>query len=551
MSIPGFTAPDSLYASSGYYATAPISGWSAESTLYRTSGYYNMAVGADSSGGFAVPAIAVPPYPPLPFPPPIPQPIGKCGKCYSSNGECVHDCTFTIPCPPGQLPDGCGRSTTATLRCTVPTPTCSSNQTASCGVCCPRGEVYCYDTCVNLSTDLNNCGACGNACGPGQTCSNGECVCPPWDPSYCPPSGCTNLMTDPQNCGTCDNACGPGQICSNATCVCLMAGQTYCPPGGCTDLMTDPQNCGACGNSCSPPQSCCAGECCEGGTCCLNDVCVSKAPAPPANGGNWNWPLYSSDCQNIQDLTVQLSVGPDPFVPAPASNGFSLQVNGYAPLGPGLPCHGIDWLQYILYVQNGKAWAQIQYWNNEICDNLPKGGCCWTTLGLANECDASCQGCKPCSAEGNTPWLPLGDKLFYQQLLPNNVPSTDIIPSESLLQIELKTNTLGQVTEALFYLIIDGVISSASYSFPPDQQYGFPAFVPVVVASPSSAVNFSSGSGQLYSSVCPGELCAQLEGAPGSICGVTWPGGTGETSNAVYGPTSPCCGSVLRQPVST
>jgi hypothetical protein len=136
--------------------------------------------------------------------------------------------------------------------------------------------------------------------------------------------------------------------------------------------------------------------------------------------------------------------------------------------------------------------------------------------------------------------------------LPNNVPSTDIIPSESLLEIALTTNTAGQVTAALFTITINGVTSSASYSFPPNQQYGFPAFVPVVVASPSSTVNFSSGGfGQLYSSVSAGKLCAQLEGAPGSMCGVTWRGGTGETSNAVYGPISPCCGSVLGQAVST
>jgi hypothetical protein len=324
-----------------------------------------------------------------------------------------------------------------------------------------------------------------------------------------------------QECETCFTyPCGPGQL-------------PYVLPSGL------PVECGGCSVNTVP---------CSAKT--PSSPCVSIAPAPPAYGGSWNWPLYSSDCQNIQGLTVQLKVT-DAFVPTPASNGFSLQVNGYAPLGPGLPCTGIDWLQYVLYVKNGQAWAEIQYWNNEICDNLPMGGCCWTTLGLANQCGGSCQGCTGCTSPGNTPWLPLGDALFSQQLLPNNVPSSDIIPSESLLAISLNTNTAGQVTEALFEITIDGVISSASYSFPLDQQYGFPAFVPVVVASPSSAVNFSSGSGYLYSYVSPGELCVQLEGAPGSICGVTWPGGTGETSNAVYGPISPCGGSSLGQPVST
>jgi hypothetical protein len=402
---------------------------------------------------------------------------------------------------------------------------------------------------------------CCDACPVCDPCSSSEC--PPHDPGCCiasikeciarfkclrdcvtiqPPAVCCNGVSCNGNCWYGTTCCPQGEI----------ACYTGSDPVTCVDPSTDPNNCGSCGNSCAP-QSCCAGVCCEGGTCCWNGVCVPMAPAPPAYGGNSNWPLYS-DCQNIQGLKVQFVVN-EAFVPTPASNGFSLQVNGYAPLGPGLPCNGIDWLQYVLIVNNGKASAQIQYWNNEICENLPGGGCCWTTLGLANQCGGSCQGCTGCESPGNTPWLPLGDSLFSQQLLPNNVPSTDIIPLKSVLSVSLKTNTAGQVTEALFEIIIDGVTSSASYKFPPDQQYGFPAFVPVVVASPSSTVNFSSGSGQLSSSVSSGELCVQTEGAPGSMCGVTystgWPSATGEDSNAVYGPINPCCGSVLEQSVST
>jgi hypothetical protein len=443
-----------------------LPGFNASSSLYRTSSHYRIAVGGDNDPG----TIGIPPLPgpfsTLPPSGPFPHPPGKCKPCYWSNGVCLQDCQFCLPCPPGEQPNGCGGCTVITLHCRAETPKCPSGYVASCGKCCPSGQVNCSGTCVDLSIDPDNCGACGNSCAP---------------------------------------------------------------------------------------QSCCAGVCCEGGTCCWNGVCVPQAPAPPAYGLSSNWPLYS-DCQNIQGLTVQFVVN-EPFVPTPASNGFSLQVNGYAPLGPGLPCNGIDWLQYILIVENGQARAQIQYWNNEICENLPGGGCCWTTLGLANQCGGSCQGCAGCNSPGNAPWLPLGDNLFYQQLLPNNVPSTDIIPKGSLLGVSLTTNTAGQVTEALFEIIIDGVSSSASYQFPPDQQYGFPAFVPVVVASQGSTVNLS-GSGQLYSSVSSGELCVQTEGAPGSVCGVTYSTGwpfesTGETSNAVYGPIYPCCGSVLGQSVST
>jgi hypothetical protein len=69
-------------------------------------------------------------------------------------------------------------------------------------------------------------------------------------------------------------------------------------------------------------------------------------------------------------------------------------------------------------------------------------------------------------------------------------------------------------------------------------------------ATSQKPVIFSSGSGELLSSVSSGELCVQSSGAPGSLRGVTWPGGTSETSNTMYGDISPCYGSVLSQSVS-
>lgn len=43
---------------------------------------------------------------------------------------------------------------------------------------CPAGQTLC-GRCVNLQTDNNNCGRCGNVCSAGQFCNMGMCVTPP------------------------------------------------------------------------------------------------------------------------------------------------------------------------------------------------------------------------------------------------------------------------------------------------------------------------------------------------------------------------------------
>lgn len=50
---------------------------------------------------------------------------------------------------------------------------------------CPAGQKRCGNRCVNLQTDPANCGACGNACGAGQTCTAGACAgLPPAGPTF-------------------------------------------------------------------------------------------------------------------------------------------------------------------------------------------------------------------------------------------------------------------------------------------------------------------------------------------------------------------------------
>ena len=89
--------------------------------------------------------------------------------------------------------------------------------------------------------------ACGgdsasdSKCNPVQTSCNGVCV---------------NAYTDPQNCGACGNVCGPASVCSHGICasVCAAGDEVCAVDGGgfCTNTKSDNFNCGACGTPCKP-----------------------------------------------------------------------------------------------------------------------------------------------------------------------------------------------------------------------------------------------------------------------------------------------------------
>jgi hypothetical protein len=76
----------------------------------------------------------------------------------------------------------------------------------------------CDGTCVNVASDPNACGGCGNVCNPIQGCVDGLCVsCPPaW--SWCVET-CVNPMADAANCGGCGITCGENQACVAGSCM--------------------------------------------------------------------------------------------------------------------------------------------------------------------------------------------------------------------------------------------------------------------------------------------------------------------------------------------
>jgi hypothetical protein len=203
---------------------------------------------------------------------------------------------------------------------------------------CVAPSKLCGAVCTNLQTDNANCGACGNACGPGLACAGGACgiQCPSGESSCADASAaCVNLRADPSNCGACGNACGPGLLCSAGTCALectpglIACSETVAYDGGvgsidagvpdcdgailnlscaqascvatdasppvidagptlCVNPLLDDNNCGGCGVACSAAQHCLDGSCVDpsscindGGTCTYATSCTSLVSAHP------------------------------------------------------------------------------------------------------------------------------------------------------------------------------------------------------------------------------------------------------------------------------
>ncbi len=236
---------------------------------------------------------------------------GGCGNICSGthvtptcmNGICGGSCEPGYEnCSGNTLEDGCDTQTGGSDvdHCGGCTSVCSTmNITRSCsaGVCngtCAATYADCDNNkltngCeVKITTDANNCGACGTVCSSNHinpTCSNGACtgLC---NIQYADcnndkqSDGCeTPIYTSAMNCGGCGNVCSTNHIlgaaCSNAQCNGFCAfGYADCNSNkmtdGCeTDTSTSVTNCGGCEQICSTnniTRDCTNGSC-EGGVC--------------------------------------------------------------------------------------------------------------------------------------------------------------------------------------------------------------------------------------------------------------------------------------------
>jgi hypothetical protein len=175
----------------------------------------------------------------------------NCGGCFNvcddddacttdtcEDGECVF--TLTVDCDDDNVctNDSCDATTGACVHTSVE---CLDDQT-----CCPPTT-----GCVDLQTNSQNCGQCGNRCGRNKECVGGQCVCRA-DLPECPPP----LRRDPDSC----ECVGGEETCPNITFEC----------GGVID---------ECGEGAGPLPTCVCFSTSEDTTRCGNDyLCANSIP---------------------------------------------------------------------------------------------------------------------------------------------------------------------------------------------------------------------------------------------------------------------------------
>lgn len=87
---------------------------------------------------------------------------------------------------------------------------------------CEAPNLICSGVCTTTDQDPQNCGACDSACiGSDSICLAGKCACGGTLLDYCDGVGCMDVSSDFDNCGSCGNMCDPNndQACSGGVCI--------------------------------------------------------------------------------------------------------------------------------------------------------------------------------------------------------------------------------------------------------------------------------------------------------------------------------------------
>ncbi|HLK37539.1 MAG TPA: hypothetical protein VKU41_12355 [Polyangiaceae bacterium] len=242
----------------------------------------------------------------------------KFHACGTGAGTTCADDTSTASCGSSCTPCA-GPPSGATEACTAAT----DGGAYACGWSCTSPLSACGSSCVNLESDNDNCGTCGNKCSTQvtnatDTCQGGAChlscnggyhMC-----TFKTGSACSD-DTSPQSCGTSCTPCTPP---AGATATCVPSAGAYacsfsCNAGlaqcgsACVDFTSDANNCGACGHSCGPG-TCSSGQC---QPWAVSPVTAASTPYFLASDGKYvAWgDLSSKSCS----LATVSGNGPFPF----------------------------------------------------------------------------------------------------------------------------------------------------------------------------------------------------------------------------------------------
>lgn len=236
---------------------------------------------------------------------------------------------------------------------------------------------------------------------------------------------------------------------------------------------------------------------------------------------NYNAVLFN-DCNTLQNLEVLVEVGSD--IATINNGGWSLQLNCYPPRGQYCQTSEVNWLQYIVIVQGGVLQYYIQYWSNGASLPWPSG---YTPL------------------PGTSPWLPCWAHDYGEAFTFATRLSGDKLPSGSLLQIALATDSNDGIETATFnYIDPDGVTQKGIFA------------APVAIPINGFQLNFVGppGGNAIFTpsvpvalirySVSSGELSVVNYDAEPACVGVFI---TGESSNLIYSDIIGAPGSTVTQ----
>ena len=205
------------------------------------------------------------------------------GQFCASDGNCSAGCKLGSDCAATPTTPLCKLDDHRCVQCLVASDCPAGKQCSPSGSCvdgcvpaapnCPTGDQCCSNLCIDVRSDVLNCGACGRACSSAHVTKAGcgSNVCAPtcaagWGDCNHPltgaDDGCETSLDDVAHCGACT-----GAVCN------LPHATPDCPSGSCTvkQCASGWFDCDAkATNGCECPGSDLgggAGGCCPGGAC--------------------------------------------------------------------------------------------------------------------------------------------------------------------------------------------------------------------------------------------------------------------------------------------